>query len=173
MPTPRGRLEQTLATSSPSILASGLVLMALASCAHHPPPPAAAPIPDTATGRMAQAVHTCRASGMSANDCLMIALGTPDFRAAVTECPAISGDPSNPDVQLPCIKMFVNALLWTPPPAPPPPQLNIVQQPAVTAPSQVVLPGQVTMPIQRGSIPGTYYVPTPQGPRWFSVAPLP
>ena len=45
-------------------------------------------------------------------------------------------------------------------------------QPA-QAPS-VVLPG-VTNPamIQRGAVPGTYYVPTPTGPRWFTVIPLP
>jgi hypothetical protein len=60
--------------------------------------------------------------------------------------------------------------------APREPTQIVVSSPAVQpaqAPS-VVLPG-VANPamIQRGAVPGTYYVPTPTGPRWFTVTPLP
>jgi hypothetical protein len=54
---------------------------------------------------------------------------------------------------------------------------QIIVRPRVVQPVQnpsVVLPG-VTNPamIQRGAVPGTYYIPGPTGPRWFTVTPLP
>ena len=118
---------------------------------------------------MAQAVRDCTARGTPANDSLIIALDTADFCDAIAECVSICG---NPAMEFPCLEMIVNAATWEPP-LPARSVQGIVQQPVDTRRSQVVLPGRVTMPTQRGAVPGTYYVPTPHGPRWFSVAPLP
>lgn len=43
-----------------------------------------------------------------------------------------------------------------------------------SAPNAVVVPGIVSPSFRAmpGKLPGTYYIPTPNGPRWFSVVPL-
>jgi hypothetical protein len=48
----------------------------------------------------------------------------------------------------------------------------VYQQAIPSEPPMVVVPGVTTFRAQPGKLPGTYFVPGPGGPRWFSVVPF-